>query len=339
MKRYGNLYSKITEFENLYLAYRKASLGHKDNGEILEYMFNYEKRLFEIQDDLINKTYRTGEYTSFYVNDPKRRLIMSLPFRDRVVHHALCNIIEPIFEKEFIYDSYACRNNKGAHRGIDRVQSFINKIEGDVYVLKCDVYQYFYSINHEILKRVIRNKIKCTDTLWLIDQIVDSNKSEVGIPIGNLTSQLFANIYLNELDYYIKQDLQIKYYVRYMDDMVVLNSNKSELWDIYHEIKRFINTVLELDFNARTKLFPLSQGLDFLGYRQFYDFRLLRKRCIRSSKRKFSKFSYLYEKGLIGYDKINQSIQSFIGHAKWADSWRIRESVLKKIVLNGGCNV
>jgi len=336
MKRYGNLYNKITEFENLYLAYRKASLGHKENGEILEYMFDYESRLFQIQDELINKTYCTGEYKKFHVYDPKKRLIMSLPFRDRIVQHALCNVIEPIFDKGFIFDSYACRLNKGAHRGIQRVRKFINSLGDNIHVLKCDVAKYFYNIDHSQLKQIIRKKIKCEDTLWLIDHIIDSDGSDRGIPIGNLTSQLFANIYLNEIDYFVKQDLGIKYYVRYMDDIVILGNNKSELWDIFEQIKQYINNDLHIVFNGKTKLFPLSQGIDFLGYRQFYEFSLLRKRCIIKNKLNLLKLSKLYNSGKISFDKINQSIQSFIGHSKWANSWRIRNKILGNIILIGG---
>jgi len=339
MKRVGNLYHKIYEFENLYKAYRKASLGHKENSEILEYMFNYEGRLFEIQRELIDKTYKTGKYFSFYIYDPKKRLIMALPFRDRIVQHALCNVIEPVFEKGFIYDSYACRAGKGAHRGITRVEKFIKILGRDIFVLKCDIKKYFYSIDHGVLKSIIRKKIKCQDTLWLIDNIIDSNNSEVGIPIGNLTSQLFANMYLNELDHYIKEELRIKHFVRYMDDFVIMSKSKRELWDNYYSIKQYVENVLKIEFNNKTKLFPLSQGIDFLGYRQFYDFRLLRKRCIRKNKRKFKKFSELFNRGLINFEKINQSVQSFIGHAKWANSWRIRESILSKLILKGGNDV
>jgi len=339
MKRAGDLYRKIFDYENLYYAYRKASLGHKDKHDILEFLFNYEGRLFEIQKELIDKTYTTGKYKSFYITDPKKRLIMALPFRDRVVHHALCNVIEPIFEKCFIHDSYACRAGKGAHRGITRVEKFIKILGKDIFVLKCDIKKYFYSIDHGVLKNIIRKKIKCRDTLWLIDNIIDSTNSEVGIPIGNLTSQLFANVYLNELDHYVKETLRIKYYVRYMDDFVIISKSKRELWKNFYLVKQYVENVLKIEFNNKTKLFPLSQGIDFLGYRQFYGFRLLRKRCIRKNKRKFRKFNELFNRGLIDFEKINQSVQSFIGHAKWANSWRIRESILSKLTLKGGYDV
>lgn len=339
MKRYGNLFEKIVDFENLYYGYRKASLGHRENVEVLEYMLCYEARLFEIQKELIDKTYHTGQYKSFFVYEPKKRLIMALPFRDRIVHHALCNIIEPIFEAGFISDSYACRTGKGSHRGLKKVEHFINALGKDCYVLKCDVRKYFYTIDHAVLKQIIRRKIKCKDTLWLIDNIIDSNHIETGIPIGNLTSQLFANIYLNELDHYVKEDLGIKNYIRYMDDIVVLRQDKKELWGIYHNINNYIKDILKLEFNNKTKLFSLKQGIDFLGFRQFFGFRLLRKHSIIKNKRKFRKFTELYKSNRITFDRINQSIQSFIGHAQWGNTWRIRENILRNLVLVGGGNV
>lgn len=333
MKRYGNLYGKICEYENLYCAYRKARLGKRFKPETLRFSHDYEKKLFDIQEELICKKYHTGEYRRFFVFEPKEREIMSLPFDDRVVQHALCNILEPIFERSFIHDSFACRAGKGAQRGINRVENFINKVGGDGYALQCDIKKYFYSIDHDALKRILRKKIKCNDTLSLLNDIIDSNHSAIGIPIGNLTSQLFANIYLNELDHFIKEDLGIKHYVRYMDDFVILNKDKKILWRYHGVIKDFVQSALKLKFNNKTKVYPIRQGINFLGYRQFPGYRLLRKRNIRKNKRKFKKFSQMYAAGEISFYEINQSVQSFIGYAKWANSWRIRESILSNIQL------
>ncbi|MEW5898168.1 MAG: reverse transcriptase/maturase family protein, partial [Bacillota bacterium] len=221
MKTYSNLYPFVYDFANLYKAYLKARKGKRYQDKVLQFAAQLEDNLFAIQAELINHTYRTGRYRRFYVHDPKTRPVAALPFKDRVVQHALCNVIEPLFEKSFIYDSYACRKFKGTHAGANRVTEFLKSAQrkwGKVYCLKADIAQYFPSVNHRILKAIIRKKIACPDTLQLIDEIIDSGGGEGrGLPIGNLTSQLWANVYLDQLDHFIKETLREKYYVRYMD--------------------------------------------------------------------------------------------------------------------------
>ncbi|ABO49761.1 RNA-directed DNA polymerase (Reverse transcriptase) [Desulforamulus reducens MI-1] len=339
-KTYKNLFEQIYQFDNLYNAYLKARKGKRYIGEVLEFTANLEENLISIQNDLINQTYQTGRYREFYVYDPKLRLVAALPFRDRVMHHAVCNIIEPIFEKVFIYDSYACRVNKGTHAGANRVTSYLRKAQRHwprVYCLKGDVKQYFPSINHGILKRILHRKISCPKTRWLLNEIIDSSASSddlnpSGIPIGNLTSQLFANIYLNELDHFIKEDLCARYYVRYMDDFIILGDNKRQLWAVLDEIKGFLDFKLNLQLNGKTGVFPVNQGIDFLGYRIWATHRLIRKSSKKRMKRKLRSFKKRYAAGKIDKERINSSIQSWLGHCKHANTHNLRRRLLDNFI-------
>lgn len=340
-KTYNNLYPKIYDFHNLYNAYIKARKGKRYKNEALKFKLNLEGNLIELQNDLIYKTFENGRYREFTIYEPKERVIMALPFRDRVVHHALCNVIEPIFENRFIYDSYACRPGKGTHAAADRTTEFLRKTIrkwNNVYCLKADIKKYFYNINHNILKKIIRKKIACRDTLWLIDRIIDSSADEkdinpVGIPIGNLTSQLFANIYLNELDYFIKHQLKIKYYIRYMDDFIILHNNKKYLWYMLDEIKAFLNNELNLQLNEKTSVFPINHGVNFVGYRIWPTHRLLRKSSIKRIKRGLKKLQRDFNEGEIPLKKVEATIMSWLGHCKHADTYRIRKKVLGEIKL------
>jgi retron-type reverse transcriptase len=237
MKRYGYLWQEITDFTNLLAAARQAQRGKRFRENILRFNYHLEDELVQLQQQLLHQTYQPGIYKTFHVKQPKPRLISAAPYKDRVVHHALCNVIMPIFERTFIYDSYANRVGFGSHRALKRFTEFARSSR---YILQCDVRKYFPSIDHEILKALLRRKIKCPDTLWLIDTIIDgSNEQEPvmdyfpdddlltplerrkGLPIGNLTSQFFANIYLNHFDHFVKEDLKVKKYLRYVDDFAL----------------------------------------------------------------------------------------------------------------------
>ncbi|UCE08222.1 MAG: RNA-dependent DNA polymerase, partial [bacterium] len=241
MKTYKHLFEKIISFENLLVAAQQAGQGKGKKKNVMRFNFVREDNLVQIQQELINKTYQPGAYHAFRIFDPKPRLISAADFRDRVVHHALCNIIEPIFNKGFIFDCYANRKGKGTHAGIRRAQAFLR---GNRFVLKCDIKKYFPSIDHEILKQEIRRKIADPETLWLIDTIIDgSNEQEFvydffpgddlftsqerrkGLPLGNLTSQFFANLFLSRFDHFVKERLKVKYYARYVDDLVYADND------------------------------------------------------------------------------------------------------------------
>jgi retron-type reverse transcriptase len=247
MKRYGNLYPQITDFANLLAAARQARRGKRFGDRVLAFHYHLETELITLKNELESKTYQPGAYHTFEIFEPKRRLISAAPYRDRVVHHALCNILMPIFERTFIHTSYANRWGFGTHKAL---KQFLQWARSYKYILQCDIRKYFPSIDREILKEQIRRKIKCRDTLWLVDRIIDnSNEQEPvieyfpgddlltplqrakGLPIGNLTSQFFANVYLSGCDRFVKEQLQAKNYLRYVDDFALFSSDRLFLAD------------------------------------------------------------------------------------------------------------
>ena len=236
-----------------------------------------------------------------------------------------------------IYDSYACRVGMGVLSGVQRTTRFLRDATrrwGRVYCLKGDIKKYFPSVHHETLKRIIRKRIACPDTLDMIDRIIDSIGDEVGMPIGNLTSQLFANIYLNEFDHFIKDDCGVQYYIRYIDDFVILYDDKRVLADLLESIEYNLGDALRLRLNDKTQIFPVGQRpVDFLGYRIWPDYRLLRKGNLCRTKRKLHKFERLYAQGRLTIADINPSVVSWIGHAMHADTWRVRNQILNNIVF------
>ena len=338
MKSYKNLFEKIYPFENLHLAYLKARKCKRYRENVLKFSYNLEENLLRLGVELKSQTYQHGGYREFIVYDLKKRRIKAAPFRDRVVHHALCNIIEPIFDKGFIYDSYACRKGKGTHKAIKRLEKFIksskDKLLSKTHCLKCDVSKYFDSIHHEILLKIIEKKIADQKVLWLINEILESSQEAPGkgIPIGNLTSQVFANIYLNELDQFVKHQLRVRYYLRYMDDFLILDYNKKELHRVKEEIREFLRDKLKLELHLKkANVFPVEKSIDFLGYRIFGDYRLLR----RSTVKRFIKRTRAYQKrlnnGLMSCEKFNNSLQSWIAYAELSNSWRLRKDLSEKL--------
>jgi len=352
MKTIKNLYPEILEFKNLYCAFKKAAKGKKWKPYVEQFKVNLEKELFQLQEDLRFKTYQPGKYYNFYITEPKRRLISAAPFRDRVVHHAICNIIEPIYDKIFIYDSYACRKGKGQHKAADRFTQFCRK---NKYVFKCDIQKYFPSIDYEILLSLLKRKIKDNDLIWLFNNIIQSGthilkdeyivqwypgddllspaERQRGLPIGNLTSQFLANIYLNELDYFVKFILCCRYYIRYMDDFVILSNSKTELWQMRDEIIKYLTTLRLSPHPKKNHIFPVTQGTDFMGYRIFPTHRRLRKSNIRIFIKRMKKFQQEYKQGAVDFKTINQSVQSWIGHAGHADTWHLREDLFNRFVF------
>ncbi len=328
MKTYKNLFSKICSFENLYFSYLKARRGKNNKKEVLKFTYNLERNLFVLQKELLTEKYKTGKYRKFTIYEPKKREISALPFRDRIVHHSLYSVLEPIFEKYFISDSYACRKNKGTHKGIDKLQYFLIK-EKPKYVLKCDVRKYFASVNHLILKKIISKRIKDKKTLSLIYEIIDSTKSEKGIPIGNLTSQLFANIYLNELDLFLKERQKIKFYLRYMDDFLILGNSKKQLWFLKNKINKFLLFKLKLELHySKSLIFPSLKGIDFLGYVCFPFHKLARKSTISNFLRKIKiKIKKYYIRKSISFDKLIESFNSWEAYLNKAKTFNLKNRI------------
>lgn len=348
-KTYKNLFDRITSFKNLLLASQLTQKGKRFSLDTGRFNFFLENELFKLQEELTNRSYRPGRYRQFFVNDPKKRLISAAPYRDRVVHHAFCNIIEPIFDKTFICDSFACRRDKGTHKAIFRAQSFLRK---NKYVLQCDIRKYFPSINHEILFNILSRKIKDKKTLWLTKLIIDSakglkllsdeeakenrfyNVETTGMPIGNLTSQFFANLYLNELDYFVKFKLRERFYIRYMDDFLVFGNDKAHLCGIKEKISCFLEHFLKLKLHSKKSIvFPTRLGVEFLGFRIFQDYRKLKKQNVKLFIKRMKAKKELFKRGLLSIDEISNSLRCWIAHAEYGNTYNLRKSIFEKFTL------
>jgi len=320
---HSNIFDDIISCGNLLKAWREFKKGKTKKRDILEFDFYLEKNIFSLYKDLKNKTYQNEPYVPFYVYDPKRRHIHKACVRDRVVHQAMYRVLYGIYDKHFIYDSYSCRNNKGTHKGVKRLEDFIRKesqnYSRNTWVLKCDISKFFDSIDHNILKDVLFKKDLGADTEWLIEQIIKSfEKTEnKGLPLGNVTSQLFSNIYLNEFDQFVKHELKIKYYIRYCDDFVIVSKDKRFLELLIPHIALFLMNKLGLSLHPRkVEIRKISQGIDFLGYVALPHYRVLRtntkKRILRLSKssnfKEETKQSYL---GVLSHCKGYKIANSF----------------------------
>jgi hypothetical protein len=334
----------------LYLAYRKARKGKRGRPPAATFEYNLEANLVRLRQELAEKTYTPGNYDSFYIHEPKRRLISAAPFRDRVVHHALCNVIEPIFERGFIYDSYANRVGKGTHRALDRAQQFARRFR---YVLQCDVCRFFPSIDHAILRGILTRKIADDDVLWLIDLIlksgvgVFSEEYEMqwfpgddllavhrprGLPIGNLTSQFWANCYLNPLDHFVKRELHCAGYVRFVDDLLLFADVKRTLWAWQQAIvDRVADLRLTIHPGAHPR--PVTEGIPFLGFVVFPTHRRLKRRKVIHYRRRLKEMLCAYSDGTLPADRVAASILGWINHARYGDTWGLRRAVLENATL------
>jgi retron-type reverse transcriptase len=343
MKRYGNLSHEITEFSNLLLAAKKAQRGKRFRENVLVFNYNLESELFRLQAELQSKTYHPGAYTTFDIFEPKPRMISAAPYRDRVVHHALCNVILPIFERTFIDDSYANRIGYGSHRALRRCTDFARS---STYVLQCDIRKYFPSIDHEILKSQLRRKIKCADTIWLIDTIIDSSNSQEpaidyfpdddllmplqrrrGLPIGNLTSQFFANVYLNGLDHFVKEQIKATKYLRYVDDFALFSDDKMFLEQAKIRIAEYLSNLRLKLHPAKSQISATKHGTIFVGFRILPSRIRVRNHNLRQGQKRLQQMLCDYKNGEIEQEEISQSIQSWVAHLKHGDTWRLRQKI------------
>ncbi len=316
MRKHNNFYEKIASIENLRVAFKKASKGKNWQRSIREFRINTEAKLLAIRESLINKTYRPSPYRIKQIYVPKTRDIYIAPFNpDRVIHHAVMNVLEPTWEKLFIHDSYACIKNKGLHKGSKRTMDFVRQ---DRYCLKCDISKFYPSMKHDVLYRIIQRKIKCKDTLELLKSIIYSVPDGHNVPIGNYTSQWFGNLYLNELDMRAKHVYKIKHYIRYCDDFLLFSSDKKRLREIAGDLKVYLADELGLQM-SKCELFPVANGVDFLGYRHFPNYVLLRKSTAVRIKRRLRILPGLFKAGRISLEQFRSSIASSWGWMIWAN--------------------
>jgi len=343
MKTYKHLYRQVCNFENLLIAYYKARKGKRGKTQVAGFERDYEEQLFTLQNELRAKTYQPGEYASFHVHEPKKRLISAAPFRDRVVHHALCNVIAPIWEPRFIDTSYANRIGKGTHRALAKTTEYARKYR---WFLQCDVKQFFPSIDHAILRAELARLISDKDVLWLCDKILESGVGVLseqydmayfpnddifaanrprGLPIGNLTSQFLANVYLNSFDQFVKRELRCEAYVRYVDDFLLFGDDLEKLYQ-WREVIFQKMASLRLTLHEESALvFATQSGVPFLGFRNFPNHR-------RVKSRKIIAFRHRLKKTLAGgftYAGLASSIRGWTNHVRYGDTHGLVRSMLR----------
>lgn len=344
------MYEQVCDWDNMLLAYGKASKGKRGRSAAAVFEHRLEDNLITLWQQLRAKTYRPGPYYSFFIHKPKRRLISAAPFRDRVIHHALCNVTEPLFERRFIHDSYANRVGKGTHRALDRCQYFARRYR---YVLSCDVRQFFPSIDHVILRDTLARVIDDLDVMWLVDRILGSGAGVLseeyqmvwfpgddlwagnrprGLPIGNLTSQFWANCYLNPFDHFVKRELRCKGYVRYVDDFLLFADDKGILWRWRDAVTRRLAR-LRLTVHPRAHPQPVTEGISFLGFVVYPDRRRLKRRKAVDYWQRLRALVCGYGLHEVPLARVTASVQGWSNHVRYGNTVGLRKAVLGGIVL------
>lgn len=354
-----DIYDRICEYEHLYQSHLEARKGKRYRDDVMLFTDMLEENLIELQNELIWQTYRAGKYRPFYVREPKLRLVMALQYRDRVVQWAIYKELYPFYDRMFIEDSYACRRDKGTHRAADRLQYWLRQVSrkpGEWYYLKLDISKYFYRVDHLVLLDILSRRIKDQRLIWLLREIINSEDtrfglpagvspedcpeedwlSDVGMPIGNLTSQLFANIYLNELDQLCKHDLRLHYYIRYMDDVIILSDDKRELAELKVIIENFLKDFLHLDLNKKTTIRPCRDGIDFVGYRMWATHRKLKKQTARRMIRNVKRICENIAAGETSKEELERVAASYNGILQHCNSYGLRNK-LNEIYFRYSC--
>ena len=350
MKRIKNIFEQVTDYENLYKAYLNARTCKRYRREVLHFSAHLEDYLFRLQEQLLSGTYRLGRYREFYVYEPKKRLIMAQPFKDRVVQWAFYQILHPQFVKGYITDSYACIQGRGTHSAVERLHYWLQQVgkkPEKYYYLKLDISKYFYRIDHEVLLSILQKKIKDNRMIDLLKLIIHSDKTNFGLPpgkspgevarrdrvenkgmpVGNLSSQMFANLYLNELDQYCKRVLSIHYYVRYMDDIIILHEDKKQLHEWKAAIDKFLQSRLKLDLNEKTCIRPITLGVEFCGYKVWPTHIKLRKSTALKMKRKLKRVQDQYARGEIRLERAMATVNSYMGILKHCNSYALKKAI------------
>ncbi len=353
-KRYSNLWPRLVSLDNLFLAFRKAARGKRFRPAVAAFEYDLENRIIALREELRSGRYCPGEYQSFHIHDPKKRLISAAPFRDRVVHHALVNVLEPIYERKFIYDTYANRKGKGTHRALDRCTFFLRRFR---YVLPMDIRQYFPSVDHAILLAVLGDTIADEQVMWLCRRILESGAGVLteeyemvyfpgddlwaatrprGLPIGNLTSQFWANVYLNSLDHFIKRELKCRGYVRYVDDMLLFADETAILHNWRQAVEDFLAGLRLTIHSNSAQPRPVRTGVPFLGFHVFPTHRRLKRRKAVQARRRLKVLAARYRDGEIGVERVRASVQAWLAHVRHGDTWGLQRDVLSRVVFARG---
>jgi len=344
-KKHHNLFGKIADFQALHAAASKAIKGKRGKQVPCAFMANLEKEVLKIERRLTDGSWKPGGYVTIHIKAPKPRMVSAAPFRDRVVHHAVCNVVEPIFERGFIHDSYANRVGKGTHKAVARYEKFRDRCK---YVLRCDIFRYFPSIDHEILKSDLRRRITCERTLWLLAAIVDgSNPQEPvhihypgdglfspyerrrGLPIGNQTSQFFANLYLDGFDHFCKEVLRAKGYLRYVDDFALFHDDPGVLEAWRERIGSYLAGRRLTLHPRKTVIMPTCEPAPFLGYILMPGGRRLPEENVRRFRNRLRGLRDRWRNGTVALDEVHQRIQAWIAHAEHADTWCLRHAIFR----------
>lgn len=353
-KSYSNLYEQIYDYENLYNAYLEARKSKRYREGVLRFSANLEENLIVLQNHLMWQSYTVGEYRRTIIRIPKTRIIMILPFKDRVLQWAIYRVIYPLFEKSFISDSYGCIEGRGDLAAVRRIQYWLNKLgkDGrDVYALEMDIRKYFFRVPHDVILDTLRKKISDNRVMWLLDTIVNSKTTpfglphdvsdvetaemlwDVGMPVGSLISQMTGNIVLNELDQFIKRKLRVKHYIRYMDNFNIFGHSKPELRDLKAQIELFLHHQLRLDF-SKAEISNTKHGIEFAGFRVWSDKLHIRKSTTLRMKRRLAHVKRLYSEGKIPLEKARAVFNSYYrGLLAHCDNDSLREKVLEDWVL------
>ena len=348
------MYEKIYNFKNLLSAYQAARKCKRYKRNIVDYGFFLESNLLKLQRELITESYLPSSYVCFTVIDPKIRKVAAPAFRDRVLQHSLVSQIEPLFDSKFIYDSFACRKNKGTHFGLRRIKKFLQAArsihgkDANIYCLRMDIRKYFASISWDVLLSLINKTVSCEKTKGLIEKIVtkhtcfDINSHPIttpedmvnsdlrqGVPIGNLTSQLFANVYLNELDHFAKETLHIRWYARYMDDFLVIHPDKDYLKQTKEDIRFFLEQQLGLHLHPKKVIIQnVKSGVPFVGYLIFYDHVLVRGKTLLRMRQKL-KFKRMKAVKNGEEHKLKATYSSIRGHLKHANAYGLAKNLFE----------
>ena len=353
-KVFKNLYDQIHHPTNVWWAFKNAAQGKRYTSAVAAFEYDLEKNLIEIENDLRNETNELGGYHSFEIDKPKRRLVNAAPFRDRVVHHALMNVIEPLFERQFIFDSYANRKGKGTHAALDRATYFLRRY---AYVMYLDVRQFFPSVDHKILSDILSRTIGDARVMNLAQKIIASGKDVQageydmayfphddlfapnrprGLPIGNLTSQHWANVYLNELDQYAKRVLKCRAYIRYVDDVLIFSDDINILNELKRQIIRFLQSLRLTIHETKAQPRPFYTGVSFLGFIVFADHRRLKPANGFAFQRRLKRMLRLTQSGTMTQKDFSSRLVSWINHAGFGDTWSLRRSIFNRHGIYGG---